>query len=352
MSELIPNKNIQKILISTPTKFLGKYESDLVTINHAFHADFRRMGLDFGIQNEYSRFYFVLAFRTEEKGKKTPIIPQYDWIGDMICILLSVFFGKRFDNLGPLQMSGFYRLPNIEKNTPIVNNRRYFNNWEKRKDGGYDLNLTEIGRINKLIWAQIDNENFDYYLTAAKQYWRSIQIFDDDPEIAFLHLVECGEILSNSAEFKFSDSELYEEEDIEMFHAIEKGIEDGEKYVRIIKDKYFHIKKKYTRAIIALLGEAFEKRQLINRNNLTFEQRIRASYDLRSKYVHTGCRFRDYITFPSDVQYGNPNTGYGELDKYLYKSPTYVGLERIIRFALLRFCHLYVLPFDNRLDEQ
>jgi len=41
-----------------------------------------------------------------------------------------------------------------------------------------------------------------------------------------------------------------------------------------------------------------------------------------------------------------------EFENLLVKSPTFCGLERIMRFCLLRFIHLHGCPIDEKLNGQ
>ncbi len=80
---------------------------------------------------------------------------------------------------------------------------------------------------------------------------------------------------------------------------------------------------------------------------------INASYDLRSKYVHVGLSFgtevRPHGGF-TETMTGIPQGLPKELTNILVKSPSYIGMERIMRYCLLRFIHLHGFPIDPRLD--
>ncbi|MCL4748274.1 MAG: hypothetical protein KJZ83_23120, partial [Burkholderiaceae bacterium] len=55
-----------------------------------------------------SRSAFVFAFQTENLPADSASIPNYSPMGDLICAYLAVLFGKRFDNHGLLEGSGFF----------------------------------------------------------------------------------------------------------------------------------------------------------------------------------------------------------------------------------------------------
>ncbi len=52
----------------------------------------------------------------------------------------------------------------------------------------------------------------------------------------------------------------------------------------------------------------------------------------------------------NEVQWGKPVIDDSELAKILIKSPTFIGMERIMRFCLLRFMHLNGVFIDLRLE--
>ncbi len=82
----------------------------------------------------------------------------------------------------------------------------------------------------------------------------------------------------------------------------------------------------------------------------SFLKSVGAAYDLRSRYVHTGAPFAFWVSWNlcnNEVGIGEPVLADRELSGILARAPTYVGLERIIRYSLLRFAQeqgAYVEP--------
>ena len=70
-------------------------------------------------------------------------------------------------------------------------------------------------------------------------------------------------------------------------------------------------------------------------------KRLGAAYDLRSRYVHTGQSFGDVVgprgMDQDEVQSGKPMHPDKDFAKALAYAPTYIGLERILRYCLLRY---------------
>jgi hypothetical protein len=70
----------------------------------------------------------------------------------------------------------------------------------------------------------------------------------------------------------------------------------------------------------------------------------------RSRYVHTGCSFGGWLAPRRDgleeVRYGRPILEDEALADLLQDAPTYVGLERIIRYWLIRFAERHEFFID------
>ncbi|TOB51267.1 hypothetical protein CGK04_12130, partial [Vibrio parahaemolyticus] len=72
------------------------------------------------------------------------------------------------------------------------------------------------------------------------------------------------------------------------------------------------------------------------------KQRLKAAYNLRSKYVHagktpSGWMSVDYLNDNEEIIFGAPVLQDKEMKKTLKRSPTFIGMERIIRYSLLKF---------------
>jgi Apea-like HEPN len=80
-----------------------------------------------------------------------------------------------------------------------------------------------------------------------------------------------------------------------------------------------------------------------------FSKRVSAAYDIRSRYVHTGVSFGAWITPRRNLEevcYGRPLMEDEDLTELLQSAPTYIGLERVIRYCLIRFAERHRLIVD------
>ena len=125
------------------------------------------------------------------------VFPNYHPYGDFISVCLSILFGKRFDHHGMMETHGFFCLPANIQQLPI--GKPYWGpfNQKPRKDLSIELNLEKVGLISPLFIQKENKEAINIFYTAGLFYLRSLQIFEDQPEIAFVDLVTAGEVLSN-----------------------------------------------------------------------------------------------------------------------------------------------------------
>ena len=362
---LRPDQLIQKLLISSPCRFIGEYETEDLLITHAFpqfhDSSVLQKYLD---NNPYHRSFFVVVFKTEgieENNGKLKMFPNYSSLGDMVCIYLSILFGKRFDNHGTIETLGFFNSPEMGNNSPAYNPKIGPYNHTPRKDLEIELNLSKIKLIEQLFNDQIDENKLNVIQTAGKFYIRSLQIFELDPELAVLDLITSAEILSNY--FDYKDEELYGHDKVLgiILRRIEEDIKNGKATSQMIKKRLFQVKRKFTLTILKLLNDYFftqteSMNPIYSLKKDVIERRIMATYDLRSLYLHTGISFGRYILVPTEnflneIQISEFIVEPKELRKLLYLSPTYIGLERIIRFCLLRFIHIHAVKIDDRLND-
>lgn len=117
------------------------------------------------------------------------------------------------------------------------------------------------------------------------------------------------------------------------------------------------IKRKFLITFMDLIDDSFFDRTEATQQYAAFKKddfrsNLAAAYDLRSRYVHTGERFGKWVEARGGrLEEIIPGTPYGppaDLVKILDKAPTFIGMERVVRYALLRFAAANGLPvFDD-----
>jgi len=358
---LHPPKNVTKCLISTPAEIAGEYESDDILITHAWPElmtpNARRTLVKPGPTH---RRFLIGCLKTEEvadEDRRTGPIPNYHWFGDFLAVCLSVFFGKRFDHHGLVETQGMFCLPSYDSirgigvyNLPPYNSR-------PRTDLEIELNLTQLSMISELLHLKADRSAMDTFFTAGNFYLRSLRIIEEQPEIAYVDLVTAGEILSNY--FNYPDEQLLGEALLGLLDEIRNELPHGDKKANRIRNRLYQVRRRYRLTLCNLLNANFFTRTESTHQSAALrkdeiEPSVLAAYDLRSRYVHTGERFGAWIHslehLHAEKQMGTPVVDDKGYQKVLVRAPTFIGLERIMRYCLLAFIHKELGHIDQRLD--
>jgi hypothetical protein len=353
--DLRPNRAVQKVLISSPSRLYGEYQSPDLLITHAWRGlpshktpPTERLG-------EGPRNAFVCAFETspEEPGPGVPV-QFFSGYGEHVCLCLAVLFGKRFDSHGLLENGGMFLMPDMRVYNQPSASWLPQNTKDPRIDYAVPLNLVELSRIRGLLVGEHASQKAARTFTGAgKFYLQALQSIEHDPEVAYLHLITAGEILSNFVQYP--KEELLDDTTKKLMGEL-RAMPDGCKLATHVEGKLRSIKKRFVRTITDLVDPAFFTRTQSSVPFAAFKkedfaEKIKAAYDLRSRYVHTGVPFGMWVATPlvagAEVMLGSPVLDDRELVKVVSRAPSYTGLERVIRYCLLRFAEandLYSAP--------
>lgn len=341
---LHPEETIQKILISTTSRMIGEVDLDGFLISHArqYNNPAGNIRME---ENPVSRSGYIVAFKTEPYEKEVgTMIPDYSPVGEIVCSYLSLIYGKRFDCHGLVEGSGSYHTPDLSVYSEISNPNLPFNSHKERKCFSVLLNMQKFTPFASVLMNTDSDSAFQTRLNAAcKFYMQALRSAEQQPEVAYLHLITSGEILSGF--FNYEKKELMDEDILRSLLAIENELENGAKVKNIIENRVLGIKRKFVKSICSLIDEKF----YVTIGSRLFGPSIKpeslkanvaAAYDLRSKYVHTGVPFGNWVspmTNLSDLQHGCPVVGDKEYSKILERAPTFIGLERLIRYCILNY---------------
>lgn len=295
-------------------------------------------------ESPISRSGFVFTFRAAPPEPKpgTPI-PDYNYLGEVVASYFSVLFGKRFDDHGLIESHGMFQLPNMAAFGGISHPRLPQNSHQPRRDFGFPLNFDEVRRLEPLInGGEIDQAARSTFDTAAKFYYGALQAVERDPEVAYLHLITAGEILAEGSGIDSSD--LLDEQIATVLDRISVEMKEGEKVARLLKGRLRQLKRKFAKALCSSLDDDFfahseSEFEWGRLKSDDIETRLRAAYDLRSRYVHVGVPFGRWIAPTSnlnELQVGRPVVPDRELSDILATAPTYLGLERVVRHCLVK----------------
>jgi len=356
---MYPKKTIQKALISTTSRFVGEYEKNGMLLTHAWNF-YNRDGSIRSLEGPASRNAYIFAFETEEEEPKIGPVPDYSPSGELLCAYLGILFGKRFDSHGLTESVGHFYLPDLSQFSQLCDHTLPQNSQTSRIDFPMSLNLAEVSRIEHLLVEDtLDAKFLRTFQAAAKFYLRAMQNAESDPEVAYFHLFTAGEILANF--YEYDKDQLLDDKTIENLAKIREGLTDGAKIASFFSGKMLLIKRRFIDAITNLVDASFFERSETTQPRANFKAdsfraAISAAYDLRSKYVHTGTPFGRWITpdhLHSEVQVGQPVVEDRELGRVLSRAPTYIGLERVMRYCLLRFAEVngaYVEPDKHAIN--
>jgi Apea-like HEPN len=343
---LRPDEKVQKILLSTTSRLVGEFESKGLLIAHAHYGLRSRDSLRRESEGPTSRSAYVVAFSTPGLDKRAGIvIPTFEHVGEQIAAYLAVLFGKRFDSHGSIESTGWFNLPDLSHYQVSCDERLPQNSHAQRSDLPVDLNVSNVEIIRPLLFGgEFKEEDKEIFQAAAKFYLRALQLIETEPDIAYLNLVTCGEIISNR--HKATNSRKVEGRLGEILDRIREEMPDGQKIAQYLSGQFRGIKAKYVDAVCDLVQEQFfenspSEHDYMKLNRRDFRKRIAASYDLRSIYLHTGQPFGNWI-MPrwrglEEIQSGKPVVLSKRFASALHLAPTYLGLERIMRHVLIKF---------------
>lgn len=347
---LRPQKNVTKYLLSSPASFVGEAELNedfLFTIAFPISSIEERLSYTLQKSNPLNRGFYVLALKDlETEGGR-----YQDPRAELLLIAASVWYGKRFDNLGILEKHGVHALP---LHQPRIATRFFhagFWNSLRRVNAGPELNLSNFTEfVRKIFSNSVNSEALRFFFVAGSFYLSALQAVALDAAKAYLDLVLAIEVLSGF--YEYSEDELY---DAELKAFISRLLPADAKF---IKGRFYQVSRKYRMTFARLLTneffaahEAGEPQYGLQAANAM--DYVRSAYDLRSKYVHEGFPIQAFtdgiLQLRTEIQVGQPVIGDKVIDKYQF-APTLIGLERMVRFALLRFFHLHALPLSLALD--
>lgn len=338
---LRPSETLHRLLLSSPARFVAEYEADGFALAHAW--DLERFRDE---RSPLMRTFLMLSFTTGDLVKAPGVsVPDYSPTGQLVCALLAVLFGKRFDHHGPVEMTGRFHVPDLGSAADLCEPTRPYHGPHLRADYPVALDLREVRRIEPLLVTGDDDPKSaasrDAFQTAALFYARALRAVARDPEVAYLHLITACERLAELAPLKGIE---HEAQIRNALGRIERELADGARIANLFRGRMRQLRRRFAALISAHADAAFfahseadERWEALRAED--FPAAALAAYDLRSRYVHTGQSFGGWIA-PSfrngERQFGKPIVPDKDMSKLLARAPTFVGLERLTRLVLLK----------------
>lgn len=352
-----PAETVQKLLLSTPTNFTGEYESADFRVSLAWPGYANRSRQARFQNSPLGREFLVISFATQPTEKRAGVvIPNYEPTGEFIAAMMAVLFGKRFDSHGALEMSGHFYVPELSSTSEPCEPKIPFHGQKQRADYGTPFQLSELKRFRTIIEDEAeDPATFSAFYTASLFYVRALRAAVLNPEVAYLHLITAGERLSEVIPFDKEAS--LDASTRNALHRIEKEIQGGTRIAALFRGRMLQVRRRYCHLLCSSVEEEFFKRREAENEwgalQLDgFAKVALSAYDLRSRYVHTGSSFGNWI----EPRFGNEERQAGKpylpkdrsMETLLQHAPTLVGLERLTRAALLKIA--MQLGADLRVD--
>ena len=342
-----------KLLISTTSRLVGEYRGGKVNLSLAF-PDRNSVGLRVS-ESPMSRSAVMVLFEWELTKTPEREFPDLsaEAVGHCVCGVLSALYGKRFDCHGPIEGAGIFYVPDLTTYSQASRPGQPFNSHAARTSFPVKLELSEAKSVEKWLFPSLNDARTRQIQTACEFYSRALQNAEQDAEVAYLHLITGGEVLAGLDEF--SPEELLSQDALDDLAAIRKKL--GEPCANRVAGSMKSVRKKFAQSLFRKLDEDFygagetdaanmfyfEAHGMVGLEDKCFDMKkcLESAYDVRSRYVHSGTPFGSWVapnlgTSLSDRVMDRPILPDKKLAKILEMCPTFCGLERVVRHALLK----------------
>jgi hypothetical protein len=363
---LAPDPHVIRSLLSTPSRLIGQLETRNRRLQIVFQTS--RVAIQTAFKTgPHSRNYFLLSLRVPDDPVEAFAVPtttlsdgevmyHYDAVGKRLTDLAAAWFGKRFDYHGEVVSNSILYMPDLSSISPSSYSELGPYNHKLRSDLGIELNLEELRPVLGLLYKRQPERELAAFWAATRFYARALRAYETDPEVAFFHFVVSLEIIASQIEVPSED--LYDKQIKNDLKAIEEKL--GAKVAARIRDRLRQLRRRVIYAAKHFVNDAFfEGSQAKPPYKLTrdkLESCVKAVYDLRSSYAHGGAQFGIWFEHQvggatAEVQVGHPvlPNSQKKLEKILPNIPTFVGLERLVRFIILRFASLNIQELHQKL---
>ena len=345
-------KTVSRYLISTPYWVVGEFSTDEISIDFAFSRDRSQPG-------PFSRSYCVVSVFHEEHGEQDGVVvPSYLWKAALIADLASVWFGKRFDVHGPIQERGSFCVPASGVNQTVAYPAAGPFSQKPRQDLKIEPTWGDFGTPFEFFKKYSGGDSvIGAFWRATRFYARALRSFDNDPEVAFFHLIVAIEMLV--AGMDFTEDQKFDSKALEIFKRIREELPGGERVEREVRSRLYQLRRRVSYCAVELTnGNFFDgseaKHPAFRLRKEDLFHRVRDAYDLRSKYAHAGADIAGWLdistTYNEEIQLGKPVMENRELARLIRGAPTLGGLERLVRFMTLRFGHLKISRVHDALE--
>ncbi len=211
--------------------------------------------------------------------------------------------------------------------------------------------LKEVSRLRCISRTVCWTDSFrNHFEVASRFYGRALRNWERDPEGAYLHLVSAIEVASHVV--AFDHDQLLDNETRQMLLKLQKireahgsAQEDCMAVETFLRSRLKQVKRIFVETVLMHLDAGF---YLTAEDGTTWgcftpetiRQNVAGAYDLRSRYLHRGERFGRYVTTAwagrGEIPIGRLQAEDAEFSRVVSRAPTIAGMERIVRYVLLK----------------
>ena len=339
-----PRAEIHRALLHTPCPLRGGYgggdAAASLTLDIAWPQDRDSV-------RELNHFVLSLARASEREMGDLRVREPWDWLAVHCANLMSLAYGKRVELLGMISSGGTFSVTRAAgadygvPHHPFISNRPRVDRAPCPPGPRDTFNLAAADTI---LWVleELENESVWPLLTATDFYAHALRTYRSDPDSAYLSLVTAGEILADAEQ---PDPEpFFGEQAREFLEALQTAKVD-EKWQTYARKNLFASTARFVGVLRTALDDEFFERTEAHTDTPPFritkdkiDKALRATYGVRSLLSHAGIRISNWLHADQfyEVPIGRPVMSDQRAAKALESCLTILGLERVVRYALLR----------------
>lgn len=296
----------------------------------------------------------TLSIEESDSAEAAKFHRSYGWVADHLAALLSGFYGKLVTNHGYTNIGDLFSVPDLDLGHVGDHALPPFNSKPRAATGLNDLNIVHSSEVlASLLSGGLEKDEWASVLSAAAFYQQALALFSDRPHLSFSLLVSSLECLLPLIDY--SEGELFDEELLSDFASISAQSGDGPSIVGRLKKRMYQVRRKCSAFVARTLDSQFYERPetkeayaLVKPDHI--EERIRAVYDLRSRFLHTGRTHGNWVNalkhIGAEIMVGEPQIQDTKLKKLVATSVSLTGLERIVQYCLFSWISRLAKPSE------
>lgn len=283
---------------------------------------------------------------------------------------ISVIFGKTVTRHQLLQINNAVLSPATIPKEKIWNRELPFYSDIARTEHPFSMDLSSLQLLEDIVFnvsapAMQLHSAAEFYATALRQWV-------NEPEHAYVNMVTAGECLSGL--MKYDWNELADSNALEVDAAL-RSCPDAERLVRLYRHQSRFIGEQFVRTLLIELPDSvcadveYATDTCCRFTRETLRSALKNAYALRSKFVHTGSTFGVYTSIVAarakaelwhDFEKCAIPLGHSEavaavssnMLKTVRKAATFIGLERIVRRAVIYYLESHLRQFKEDSSER